>query len=110
MCVYLYCISSRVLCSHVVSVSQERSGQLSQNLVGEVGIIHPTLRREKQILITNQTNTWLPYLHVHLWSSLAYHEGVAVTMRVCVRQVQTSGVHGPQLPQTLPTEEPSLRG
>lgn len=55
VCVYLYCISSRVLCSHVVSVSQKRSGQLSQNLVGKVGIIHPTLCKEKQIF-NSQSN------------------------------------------------------
>lgn len=46
-CVYLNCISSRVLRSHVISVSQKRSGQFSQQVIGEVRIINPTLFKEK---------------------------------------------------------------
>lgn len=50
------------------------------------------------------------FIHAQLWTCLAYHEGVAVAVGVCVRQVQASRVHSPQFPQTLPTEESGLRG
>lgn len=37
-----------------------------------------------------------------------HHKGVAVSVGVCVRQVQTSWIHGPQLPETLPAEKPGF--
>lgn len=46
---YLYCISSRVLRSYVISVGQKCSGQFGQKVVGKVGIINPTLLTEIHI-------------------------------------------------------------
>lgn len=43
ICFYLNCISSWILCSHIISVSQECSGQFGQQVVAKVRIINPTL-------------------------------------------------------------------
>lgn len=42
---HLYCVSSRVLCSHVISISQKSPGQLRQQIVGKVRIVNPTLKK-----------------------------------------------------------------
>lgn len=46
-CVYLKCVSGWVLSSHIISVSQKCSGQFSQQVIGEVRIINPTLSHRK---------------------------------------------------------------
>lgn len=46
---HLYCISSRVLRSHVISISKKSSGQFRQQVVGKVRIVNPTLEKKKVI-------------------------------------------------------------
>lgn len=43
---HLYCVSSRVLRSHVISISKKGSGQFRQQVVGKVRIVNPTLEKK----------------------------------------------------------------
>lgn len=50
---HLYCVSSRVLRSHVISISKKSSGQFRQQVVGKVRIVNPTLEQKSH----------QPYMH-----------------------------------------------
>lgn len=54
---YLYCISSRVLCSHIISMSQKGSCQFRQQVIGKIGIINSTLFTKNRVDICSKVST-----------------------------------------------------